>query len=140
MSDREILELILSKISNIESDVATLKNDVNVLKADVATLKNDVEILKSDVAALKSDVEILKSDVATLKSDVSILKEESKELNRRMNIVYDQVANLTEFQTEMRMFREEVNKKFDFIIKSQDIYREWLAEHEIAIRLLKKAN
>lgn len=39
MTDSEKLDLILSRLGNLENDVSTLKNDVSGLKQDVQTLK-----------------------------------------------------------------------------------------------------
>ncbi|BCS81446.1 hypothetical protein CaldiYA01_14060 [Caldicellulosiruptor diazotrophicus] len=62
---------------------------------------------------LEERVAKLEEDVQVIKQDIVILKENDKELTRRMNAVYDQVAFLTEFRTEMIMFRDEVYKRFD---------------------------
>lgn len=63
MTDREILEQLLSNQKEMQSDIGALKSDVSVLKSDVETLKSDVNTLKSDVNTLKSDVSDLKTDV-----------------------------------------------------------------------------
>ena len=41
------------RLTNIETDVKTLKGDVKTLKGDVKTLKSDVKTLKDDVGKLK---------------------------------------------------------------------------------------
>ena len=73
MTDRELLEQILQKISGIDSDVKDLKTDVTDLKSDVSELKTDVSGLKSNVSALKTDVSGLKSDVSELKTGYDTL-------------------------------------------------------------------
>lgn len=59
MTEKELLEQILLKVTHIEGDVAELKTDVSNLKKDVAELKTDVSNLKKDVANLQKDVENL---------------------------------------------------------------------------------
>jgi uncharacterized protein YoxC len=52
-----------------------MQSDISSLKKDVDTLKKDVETLKTDVGSLKKDVETLKTDVGQIKSsqNVSVL-------------------------------------------------------------------
>lgn len=66
MTEKEILEQILLKVTHIETDVAELKTDVANLKMDVAELKTDAANLKMDVAGLKTDVTDLKEGINRL--------------------------------------------------------------------------
>ena len=54
MTDRELLEQLLSGMNEIRSDVAELKTDVAELKTDVAELKQDVAGLKQKTADLEA--------------------------------------------------------------------------------------
>lgn len=81
MSERELLQMILSEVQNantglndVKSEIADIKTDVSALKTDVSALKTDVSALKTDVSALKTDVSALKTDVSALKTDIDNLK------------------------------------------------------------------
>ena len=45
VNDRQMLELLLTKVTAIETDVSTLKSDVSTLKSDVNKLRTDVDKL-----------------------------------------------------------------------------------------------
>jgi outer membrane murein-binding lipoprotein Lpp len=110
MKDREILELLLKKVDSIESNVSLLKSDVTTLKSDVSTLKSDVSTLKSDVSTLKSDV---------------------SSLNKKVGVIFDQTAKLSEYH-------DETTSKLDTIMDDQISMQGVLGEHEIIIRTLRR--
>ncbi|WP_084108337.1 hypothetical protein [Clostridium cavendishii] len=79
--DREFLEALSSMLDKkLDEKLEPIKNDIADLKEDVGTLKADVSILKSDVSMLKSDVTHIK---------------------KKVDSVYDQTADLTEFRTDV---------------------------------------
>ena len=96
MEDREMLQVILQKVTGMETDISGLKDDMTGLKTDVAGLKDDVAGLKDDVAELRSDVDGLKSDMHEVKADVAGLKTEMAEVKERVTnieIIQETVTN-----------------------------------------------
>lgn len=69
----EKLDLILTTLTEMKTDISTLKQDVKFLKDDVSTLKQDVNILKDELSVLKQDVTILKDEVYKLKNNYNYL-------------------------------------------------------------------
>ena len=108
MNDREILELILTKVTNIESDVAKLQADVAKLKVDVAKLQ---------------------ADVAKLQADVTVLQGKMERLEEKVEVIYDQTGKLTEYHTS-------TTHKLDSIREEQKSVYEILGQHEVHIRTL----
>ena len=101
MSERELLQMILSEVQNantglndVKSEIADLKTDVSALKTDVSVLKTDVSALKTDVSALKTDVSALKTDVSALKTDVSALKTDVSALKTDVSALKTDVDDL----------------------------------------------
>ena len=86
MVKKEFEEIVLEKLSNIETDVSVLKTDVSGLKDDVSVLKTDVSGLKDDVSILKHKVDVL--DNRTLITDKKIdgLYEKNDELQDSINL------------------------------------------------------
>lgn len=66
--------------------------------------------VKSELGEVKSELSEVKSELSEVKSDLNEVKTELKEVNRKLDIIYDQTADLTEFKTE-------TNDKLDKIIK-----------------------
>lgn len=95
-----------------------MENEIlNILKqmqSDMSEMKNSIKNLEAGQDELKKDVSGLKQDVSGLKQDVSELKQDVKELNRKMDAVYDQTADLTEFKTE-------VNGKLDRLCDLENV-------------------
>ena len=126
MSERELLQMILSEVQNantglndVKSEIADLKTDVSALKTDVSALKTDVSVLKTDVSALKTDVSALKTDVSALKTDVDDLKLRTaliettleNETNRNIKIIAEGHTDLSrkldhvlQMESEKEMF------------------------------------
>lgn len=94
------MELVLTELRGLRTDMDDVKSDISVLKADVADLKTEVTALKTDVAALKIDVAGLKTDVAVLKTDVAGIKSELKVVNSRLDRLEQGQADILEQQRE----------------------------------------
>jgi len=54
----------------------------------------------SEIKDIKSDVNSLKLDMSEVKADINELKEGQCRIEAKLDSVYDQTADLTEFRTE----------------------------------------
>ncbi|KAI3344340.1 hypothetical protein, partial [Clostridium botulinum] len=77
----QIFNTILSKLDAIEQNQNSIKFDINILQADINILKSDVSSTKIDAIKLQSNV---------------------SNINKKLDTIYDQTANLTEFSTETK--------------------------------------
>lgn len=138
MTDRELLELMVNKMTNMEQDLSVFKKDIkdefSSLKTDFSSLKTDFSSLKPDISSLKTDVSLLKTDVSLLKSDVATIKEEqgfmkqaifeldarSISTDEKIDALTENVSRNTEKLDEMHMTQRLVN------------------DHDTDIRIIKK--
>lgn len=118
----QVLNQILSELKNVNTRLDGLEEGQNQIKSEVAGIKIEVTSLKSEVAGIKSDVNTLKSDVTEIKSDVNNLKSDLteiksdvKEINCKADIIFNQTAGLTEFQTEVKHSLNSIHQEVDFI-------------------------
>ena len=133
MSERELLQMILSEVQNantglndVKSEIADLKTDVSALKTDVSALKTDVSALKTDVSALKTDVSALKTDVDDLKlrtaliettlenetnRNIKIIAEGHTDLSRKLDHVLQMESEKEMFLIRFNVLESEVQKK-----------------------------
>ena len=88
MTDREILELILSKVNSMEIDI---KLDIAELKHDVAELKSDVAILK---LVVENELRINIQRVAEGHLDLSRNLKESQKSNNEFEMLSIRVGTL----------------------------------------------
>lgn len=81
MTDSEKLDLILSEIKGIKSEMAVMKSDIAELKSDVAELKSEMAVVKSDIAKLKAEMKEVKSDIAGLKAKMAGMESDITDIN-----------------------------------------------------------
>lgn len=127
MSERELLQMILSEVQNantglndVKSEIADLKTDVSALKTDVSALKTDVSALKTDVSVLKTDVSALKTDVSALKTDVSALKTDVDDLKLRTALIETTLENET--NRNIKIIAEghtDLSRKLDHVLQME---------------------
>lgn len=60
-------------LTQADTRLASVANDVSLMKVDVSAIKSDVLALKSDVSALKPDVGKLKTDTILLRWMVGVV-------------------------------------------------------------------
>lgn len=75
MTDNEKLDLILSEIQGVKSEMQVLNSDMQGVKSEVQALKSDMQGVKSDIQLLKSDIQELKAEMQGVKSDIQALKQ-----------------------------------------------------------------
>ena len=67
---------------------------------ELKDIKADVNTLKGDVSSLKADMTEVKADINEVKADITGLKEGQSRIEAKLDSVYEQTADLTEFRTE----------------------------------------
>ena len=70
MTDSQKLDLLLSEMKEVKTDVRTLKEDVQTLKGDVQTLKENVSVLKQKVSSLEDKVDELSQRTDTMEDKI----------------------------------------------------------------------
>lgn len=127
MTDRELLELLVDKVSTMETGFTGVKTDVSSLKNDSSSLKDDMSSLKTDVSTLKTDASSLKTDVTSIKEEQQFIKQALVEVDERsisseqkIDALSEQVSLNTKILGEMRTTQRLV----------------W--DHDTDIRMIKK--
>lgn len=85
------LDLILSKVSGLESEIARLNTKQDV---QFEVIKNEFLIVRSEMSLIQEDVSQLKSDMTEVRSD--------------LKIVLNQTANLTERVVDLEVRQRSV--------------------------------
>lgn len=75
MEDREMLQVILQKVTGMETDISGLKDDMTGLKTDVAGLKTDMAEVKERV----TNIEIIQETVTN--RNIQLLMECQRGIN-----------------------------------------------------------
>ena len=105
MSERELLQMILSEVQNTNTGLNDIKSEIADIKTDVSALKTDVSALKTDVSALKTDIDNLKLRAALIETTLE------NETNRNIRIIAEGHTNLSrkldhvlQMESEKEMF------------------------------------
>ncbi len=109
MTDKEILQLLLQKMTSFEEKI-------EIMQSDILSLKDGQELLKGDIRNLHEGQESLKSEVTCLQVDVKGLIEGQKELLRGQEIIKDQVVKNSEdiSQLATKSDLDKLNKRLDY--------------------------
>lgn len=113
MTDRELLELLVDKVTNIEQDFFGVKTDVSSLKTDVSSLKSDVSTLKKDVSSIKEEQIFMKQAIFELDARSIVT-------SHKIDALTEQVSSNT--------------TKLDYLRTTQRL----VSDHDTDIRMIKK--
>ena len=137
------MELVLTELRGLRTDMDDVKLDISVLKADVADLKTDVTALKTDVAGLKTDVAGIKSELKVVNSRLDRLEQGQADILEQQRehtvLIHALMDGQVTLEERIADFRKECNQKIT-------VLAEWVYECEQAtcrnsydIALLKMA-
>jgi regulator of replication initiation timing len=94
MADRELLELVLNKVTNMEAEQQSVKKDISLIKETMAT----------------------KEEVTEIKLEQQKTNERLTSIESKQQIIYEQTGKLTEYHTEtMSQFEQLPPKKLCMI-------------------------
>ena len=118
MSERELLQMILSEVQNANTGLNDVKSEIADLKTDVSALKTDVSTLKTDVSALKTDVDDLKLRTALIETtlenetnrNIKIIAEGHTDLSRKLDHVLQMESEKEMFLIRFNVLESEVQK------------------------------
>lgn len=117
MTDNEVLNLILSEMQGMKTDIQTFKSDMQDMKTDMQDMKSDMQNMKADMLDMKSDIQNLKTDMLDVKSDI-----------RKLNVRVDNLESQLK-QTE-RNLRKEIHKECSLVLDEVEKVHAILDKHK----------
>ncbi len=88
MTDNEVLNLILSEMQGMKTDIRTFKSDMQDMKSDIQNLKTDMQDVKSDIRKLNVRVDNLESQLKQTERNLR------KEIHKECSLVLDEVERV----------------------------------------------
>ena len=88
MTDNEVLNLILSEMQGMKTDIRTFKSDMQDMKSDIQNLKTDMQDMKSDIRKLNVLVDNLESQLKQTERNLR------KEIHKECSLVLDEVERV----------------------------------------------
>ncbi|MEG2659430.1 MAG: hypothetical protein RR978_01795 [Oscillospiraceae bacterium] len=99
---KEMLQLILNKVTTLETDMSAVKQEVSGLTQDMSTVKQDVSGLKQDMSTVKQEV----SDVKHLATKTAIVQE--NEVAKKIQLVYENQMTVIEHNNELKTYDNKI--------------------------------
>lgn len=106
-------------------------DELRSIKGDLTTLKEGQKALEQGQVSLEQGQVSFDQRLVSIEQRMVALEDGQNRIEKKLDAVYDQTANLTEFRTE-------ANMKLNHIIEDNKSIHEILGEHEISIRTLRR--
>ena len=105
----EKLQPVIAEISELKTDMAQVKTEINELKSDVSELKSDMIQVKAEINELKSDMAQVKTEISELKADVSELKTDMIQVKSEISELKADVGELKSDMIQVKSDIEHIN-------------------------------
>ena len=110
-----------TRISNLEGQISALQSELGTVKADVNTIKGQIATLQDDVNDLKGKLATVESQIATLQGDVRDLQTKLEAIDTRLTTVEENVGKLITLLSEGMITEIAVNHTVNDVIGSMNI-------------------
>ena len=124
MTNEEFQKIVLQELKSLREGQNSLEERQKNLE------ESQKDLIEGQKTLLEGQIRLEERQMK-LEERQGNLEEEIKDIKKDLKAVIDQTADLTEF-------REEANKKLDFLIEDNRSIHEILGEHEISIRTLRR--
>ncbi len=104
MSERELLQMILSEVQNTNTGLNDIKSEIADIKTDVSALKTDVDDLKLRAALIETTLE------NGTNRNIRIIAEGHTDLSRKLDHVLQMESEKEMFLIRFNVMESEVQK------------------------------
>ncbi|MCM1145714.1 MAG: hypothetical protein NC318_02535 [Blautia sp.] len=73
MNDKK-LDLILSKMQNVESEVRDVKGEVQDMKTEMQVMKTEMQVMKTEMQDVKTEMQVMKTEMQDVKTEMQDVK------------------------------------------------------------------
>ena len=110
-----------TRISNLEGQISALQSELGTVKADVNTIKGQIATLQDDVNDLKGKLATVESQIATLQGDVKDLQTKLEAIDTRLTTVEENVGKLITLLSEGMITEIAVNQTVNDVFGTMNI-------------------
>ena len=123
MAEDKALNLILSKIEDLDSKFDKLDSKFNNVDSKVDKLDSRVDKLDSKFASLDSRVDGLEVNLSSFRGEFNSFRQETSEtlsrIEKRVNATFEQVGGLSEFRTKTESQLDNIQSNMEFYAVKQ---------------------
>ena len=88
MSENEKLDLILSEMQGMKSDVRELKDEMQGIKGDVQGMKDEMQSIKDDIQGMKNEIQGMKNEIQGMKNEMQDMKDRTQVIEQKVTGVH----------------------------------------------------
>ena len=123
MAEDKTLNLILSKIENLDTKFDRLDTKFDKLDTKVTQLESKVTELDSKVANLDSRVDGLEVNLTNFRGEFNKFRDETSEtlarIEKRADATFEQVGGLSEYRTETKSQLDNIESDMSYYARKQ---------------------
>lgn len=125
MTENQILNLILSEITGIKTDMQDMKTDIQDMKTNMQDMKTDMQDMKYDMQNMQTDIQDMKIDIRDLRQrivnievhlenstdhNIKLLAENFIDLTNKLNQAVPAADKNRAYEVKVNYILEEVDK------------------------------
>lgn len=125
MTENQILNLILSEITGIKTDMQDMKTDIQDMKTNMQDMKTDMQDMKYDMQNMQTDIQDMKIDIRDLRQRIvnievhlenstdhntKLLAENFIDLTNKLNQAVPAADKNRAYEVKVNYILEEVDK------------------------------
>ncbi|SIQ33214.1 hypothetical protein [Halanaerobium kushneri] len=123
MAEDKTLNLILSKIEDLDTKFDKLDNKVDKLDTKFDKLDTKVSLLDNKVAALDSRVDGLEGNLSNFRGEFNSFRNKTNEtlarIERRVNATFEQIGGLSEYRTKTEAQLNNIESDMSYYARKQ---------------------
>ena len=118
MTENQILNLILSEITGIKTDMQDMKTDMQDMKTDMQDMKYDMQNMQTDIQDMKIDIRDLRQRIVNIEvhlenstdHNIKLLAENFIDLTNKLNQAVPAADKNRAYEVKVNYILEEVDK------------------------------
>ena len=118
MTENQILNLILSEITGIKTDMQDMKTNMQDMKTDMQDMKYDMQNMQTDIQDMKIDIRDLRQRIVNIEvhlenstdHNIKLLAENFIDLTNKLNQAVPAADKNRPYEVKVNYILEEVDK------------------------------
>ncbi len=118
MTENQILNLILSEITGIKTDMQDMKTNMQDMKTDMQDMKYDMQNMQTDIQDMKIDIRDLRQRIVNIEvhlenstdHNIKLLAENFIDLTNKLNQAVPAADKNRAYEVKVNYILEEVDK------------------------------
>lgn len=108
MTDREILELLVSKMDSMESKMDSMESKMDSMENRMDSMENRMDSMQKDIESLKKTAYLVETDIAP---KVQLLLENHTDLSKNVMVAKDVEERVGVLEFDVKMIKKMLSAK-----------------------------